>query len=290
MDIKQVGVVGSGIMGAGIAEVAAKAGFEVVLRSRSLQAADACLTRLEKSLGRQVDKGKLPAVERDTIVSRVTAVTEMGELEMCELVIESVVEDLAVKKDVLASLDVLCPDGTILATNTSTLSVSELAMATGRPDLVCGIHFFNPAPVMPLVEIVPAITTTASTLAAVRQFAEDCGKTTVQVKDQAGFVVNGLLFPYLNSAVAMLDGGVASADDIDAAMRGGCSFPMGPFELLDLVGLDTSLAILQALYDERGDVCCLPAPLLRRTVAAGHLGRKTGRGFHTYPQPGTSAG
>lgn len=289
MKIKQVGVVGSGIMGAGIAEVSAKAGFEVVLRSRSRSGGDACVAQLGASLGRQVDKEKLSAADRDDVLSRVRTVTELGELELCELVIESVVEDLAVKKGLLQALDEISPEDTILATNTSTLSVVELAMATARPDRVCGVHFFNPAPVMPLVEIVPALTTSDETVAMVRSFAQDCGKSPVMVKDAAGFVVNGLLFPYLNAAVRMLDNGVASATDIDAAMRGGCSFPMGPFQLLDLVGLDTSLAILEALHAERGEEACVPAPLLRRMVAADLLGRKTGRGFHAYPAAAPAA-
>lgn len=189
----------------------------------------------------------------------------------------------------MQALDEISPEGTILATNTSTLSVVELAMATARPDRVCGVHFFNPAPVMPLVEIVPALTTSDETVTAVHSFARDCGKSPVLVKDAAGFVVNGLLFPYLNAAVRMLDSGMASATDIDAAMRGGCSFPMGPFELLDLVGLDTSLAILEALHAERGDEACMPAPLLRRMVAADLLGRKSGRGFHAYPAAAPAA-
>lgn len=283
MEIKRVGVIGSGIMGAGIAEVVAKAGFEVILRSRSQTSADACVARMAASLGRQVEKDKLSAEVRNDVLSRVSTVTEFSELELCDLVIESVVEDLAAKKAVLAEFDAICPKDTILATNTSTLSVIELAMATQRPDRVCGMHFFNPAPVMPLIEIVPALSTSEATVDAAVQFARDCDKSPVLVKDQAGFVVNGLLFPYLNAAVHMLESGIASAEDIDTAMRGGCSFPMGPFQLLDLVGLDTSLAILEALYAERGDAGCKPAPLLRRMVTADHLGRKTRRGFYTYP-------
>ncbi len=282
MSIKRVGIVGSGIMGAGIAETAAVNGFEVVLRSRAQATADAMLAGMEKSLTRQVDKGKLAAEDRDAALSRVRAVSDLGEVAACDLVIESVVEDLAVKKHLFNELDRICADGTILATNTSTLPVVDLAMETGRPDKVCGVHFFNPAPVMTLVELVRPLTASDDTMALVREFAEACGKTPVDVKDQAGFVVNALLFPYLNNAVRLLDQGVASMEDIDTAMKGGCGFPMGPFALLDLVGLDTSVAILDALYDEFRDPNFAAMPLLRRMVAAEHLGRKSGRGFYDY--------
>jgi 3-hydroxybutyryl-CoA dehydrogenase len=279
--VKRVGIVGSGIMGSGIAEVAAKAGFEVSLRSRQQSSADKMMAGLEKSLGKQVDKGKLDAAERDNVVGRVRAVTDLGELADCDLVIESIVEDLAIKKHLFNELDRVCNDSAVLATNTSTLPVVEMAMES-RPDKVCGIHFFNPAPMMPLVEVVRAITTSDETVETARAFAEACGKSPVLVRDQAGFIVNTLLFPYLNNAVKLLDAGVASRDDIDAAMKGGCNFPMGPLELLDLVGLDTSLAIIEALYAEFRDPNYAPAPLLRRMVSAERLGRKTRQGFYDY--------
>jgi 3-hydroxybutyryl-CoA dehydrogenase len=282
MTIKRLGIVGSGIMGSGIAEVAARAGMEVTLRSRAQASADRMQAALEKSLDRQVEKGKLDATERDASLGRVQVTTDLGELGDCDLVLESIVEDLAAKKHLFNELDRVCGDTTILATNTSTLPVVEMAMDTGRPDKVCGIHFFNPAPAMPLVEVVRAVTTSDETLDAARTFAESCGKTVVMVRDQAGFVVNALLFPYLNNAVKLLDAGVASRDDIDAAMKGGCNFPMGPLELLDLVGLDTSLAILDALYDEFRDPNYAPAPRLRRMVSAERLGRKTRLGFYDY--------
>ena len=281
MAVKRVGIVGSGIMGSGIAEVAAKAGFEVSLRSRQQSSADKMMAGLEKSLGKQVDKGKLDAAERDAVVGRVSAVTDLGELAECDLVIESIVEDLAVKKHLFNELDRVCNDAAVLATNTSTLPVVEMAMES-RPDRVCGIHFFNPAPMMPLVEVVHCITTSDETVETARTFAESCGKNPVLVRDQAGFIVNALLFPYLNNAVKLLDAGVASRDDIDAAMKGGCNFPMGPLELLDLVGLDTSLAIIEALYAEFRDPNYAPAPLLRRMVSAERLGRKTRHGFYDY--------
>jgi 3-hydroxybutyryl-CoA dehydrogenase len=280
--IKRVGIVGSGIMGSGVAEVAAKAGFTVVLRSRSEAGASSMIAGLEKSLARQVERGKLEDTERTAVLERVTGVTDLSALAQCDLVLESIVEDLDAKKHLFTDLDRICVDSAILATNTSTLPVVEMAMVTGRPDRVCGVHFFNPAPMMPLVEIVRAITTSDDTLTAARDFALACDKTVVDVRDQAGFVVNALLFPYLNNAVRLLDAGVATRDDIDAAMKGGCNFPMGPLELLDLVGLDTSLAILDALYDEFRDPNYSPAPLLRRMVSAERLGRKSGQGFYDY--------
>ena len=271
-------------MGSGVAEVAAVAGFEVVLRSRSQAGADSMLAGLEKSLSRQVEKGRMEEAVAADVRGRVRAVTALDELSTCDLVIESIVEDLAAKKHLFSELDRVCAANTILATNTSTLPVVEMAMETGRPERVCGVHFFNPAPAMALVEIVPAITTSDDTMREAREFVEACGKTAVTVRDQAGFVVNALLFPYLNNAVKLLDSGVASRDDIDAAMKGGCNFPMGPLELLDLVGLDTSLAILQALYAEFSDPNFAPAPLLRRMVSAERLGRKSGAGFYDYPR------
>ena len=203
-------------------------------------------------------------------------------LANCDLVIESIVEDLPTKKHLFSELDRIVKDGAILATNTSTLPVIEMAMETGRPELVCGVHFFNPAPMMPLVELVRAITTSDETMTTVRAFAEACGKNPVEVKDQAGFIVNALLFPYLNNAVKLYDAGVATREDIDAAMQGGCNFPMGPLALLDLVGLDTSLSILEALYTEFKDPNYAPAPLLRRMVSAERLGRKSKQGFFDY--------
>ncbi|HMC72044.1 MAG TPA: 3-hydroxybutyryl-CoA dehydrogenase [Mycobacteriales bacterium] len=282
MAIKRVGIVGSGIMGSGVAEAAAKAGHEVVLRSRKKESADAMVAALEKSLAKQVEKGKLSDDDAKSTASRVSATAHLGDLANCDLVLESVVEDLAVKKELFNDLDQVCDDHTILATNTSTLPVIELAMVTSRPDKVCGVHFFNPATVMALVEIVRPLTASDDTIASARAFAEACGKTPVEVKDQAGFIVNALLFPYLNNAVRLLENAVANRDDIDTAMKGGCGFPMGPLALLDLVGLDTSLAIIDALYDEFRDPNYAAVPTLRRMVAAGRLGRKSGQGFHDY--------
>lgn len=280
--IETVGVVGSGIMGAGLVEVAARSGRTAILRSRTQQAADAAIARVASGLGRQVDKGRLEADERDAILSRISGTTELADFAGCDLVIESVVEDLDIKKAVFAVLDSVVAPEAILATNTSTLPVVEIATATGRPDRVCGIHFFNPAPMMQLVEVIRPLTASDETIAAALDFATSCGKDAVEVVDRAGFIVNALLFPYLNNAIKMWEQGTASIVDIDTAMEGGCNFPMGPFALLDLVGLDTSLAILDALHAEFGDPNYMAATSLKRMVAAGHLGRKTGRGFHTY--------
>jgi 3-hydroxybutyryl-CoA dehydrogenase len=281
-EVSSVGIVGSGIMGAGIAEVAAKAGCTVVLRSRSQETADATLAKLSKGLAKQVEKGKLDQEDAHAIRARITATDALADLAECDLVIESVVEDLPTKLALFTELDTVCKPGTILATNTSTLPVVEMAVATQRIDRVCGVHFFNPAPAMPLVEIVAPLTADPDVIDTVTAFASACGKTPVRVADRAGFVVNALLFPYLNNAVRLWETGTASMDDIDTAMKGGCNFPMGPFALLDLVGLDTSLAILDALYDEFRDANYAAVPTLRRMVAAGHLGRKTGRGFYVY--------
>jgi 3-hydroxybutyryl-CoA dehydrogenase len=269
-------------MGAGVAEVGAKAGFEIVLRSRAQESADTMIAALEKSLGRQVEKGKLEDAERTAVLGRVRTVTDLAELADCDLVLESIVEDLPTKQQLFQELDGICGDGTILATNTSTLSVLEIAQSTERPEKVCGIHFFNPAPVMTVVEVVRATTSSDETIAAAREFAEACGKDVVDVRDQAGFIVNALLFPYLNNAVKLLASGAATRDDIDTAMKGGCNFPMGPLELLDLVGLDTSLSIIEALHAAFGDANFEPAPMLGELVKAGKLGRKSGEGFYDY--------
>jgi 3-hydroxybutyryl-CoA dehydrogenase len=282
MGITRVGVVGSGIMGAGIAETAARAGFDVVIRSRRRDTADATLARLERSVVKQVERGKLTEAEASDVLARVSATNDLNDLAGCDLVIESVVEDLKTKTHLFRELDGVLGASAVMATNTSTLPVVELAMQTAHPESVCGIHFFNPAQSMTLVEIVRPLTANDATIEAACEFAIACGKEPIVVKDQAGFIVNHLLFPYLNNAVRLLEQGVASSEDIDAAMRGGCNFPIGPFAVLDLVGLDTSVAILDALYDEFRDPHYAAVPLLRRMVTAGLLGRKSGRGFYDY--------
>src|SRR5262245_4583330 len=282
MAVERVGIVGSGIMGSGVAEVAARAGMTVVLRSRKQESADAMVAGLERSLAKQVERGKLDESEAGAVGARVRATADLEALADCDLVVESIVEDLETKKQLFMELDRLVKDGAILATNTSTLPVVEMAIVTNRPERVCGIHFFNPAPAMSLVEVVRTLLSSDETIAEATAFAEAGGKSPVVVEDRACFIVNGLLFPYLNNAVRMLENRTASRDDIDAAMTGGCNFPMGPLALLDLVGLDTSLAILDALYAEFRDPNYAAVPLLRRMVAAGHLGRKSGRGFYDY--------
>lgn len=281
-DIRRVGILGSGIMGAGLAEVVAAAGMDVVLRSRRVDVAEAAVASLRTSLDKRVDKGRLEAATRDALLARISTTEHLTDLAGCDLVIESVVEDLAIKKELFAALGgILGPDA-LMATNTSTLPVVEMAVASGAPEQVCGIHFFNPAPAMSLVEVIAPLTAAPTTIERALAFVAACGKDAVTVKDRAGFIVNALLFPYLNNAIRMYEMGTASIADIDVAMKGGCNFPMGPFALLDLVGLDTSLSILEALHAEFGDPNYVAAPTLRRLVAAGHLGRKSGRGFLTY--------
>jgi len=281
-DIQKVGILGSGIMGAGLAEVAARAGYQVVVRSRSQSSADAMVASIDKGFAKAIERGKSTEEERAEVLGRITATDHLGAVADCDLVIESVVEDLAIKKALFAELEQIVKPSGILSTNTSTLPVVEMAMVTQRPSQVVGIHFFNPAPMMKLVEVVRPITASDETVAAALAFAAACGKDGVEVKDRAGFIVNALLFPYLNNAVRMWEQGTASMESIDTAMKGGCNFPMGPFALLDLVGLDTSLAILDALHAEFADANYAAMPTLRRMVAAGHLGRKTRRGFYQY--------
>lgn len=282
MAIRKVGILGSGIMGSGIAEVVASSGASVVLRSRSSHAADEMVRNLEVSLAKQVTKEKRTREEADALLSRISTTTDLSQLADCDLVIESVVEDLNVKREVFKELDAEIQPRAILATNTSTLSVLEIASVTNRPDRVCGVHFFNPAPTMSLVEIVRPLSASDETIDAVTEFAQSCGKEPVLVTDSAGFIVNALLFPYLNDAVRLFEDGVASKEGIDVAMKGGCGFPMGPFALLDLVGLDTSVAILDALHLAFGDEKYRARPTLRDLVAHGQLGRKSGMGFYDY--------
>jgi 3-hydroxybutyryl-CoA dehydrogenase len=269
-------------MGLGLVEVAARAGHQVTVRSRSVEAAEQLVAQLTSRLDRDVARGRIEPDERAAVLDRVSTTTLLADLKSCDLVIESVVEDLSTKQALFAELGDLLPAEAILASNTSTLPITALAAATAHPERVCGIHFFNPAPAMRLVEVVQPPTADDRTIAAAVAFAESCGKEPIVVQDHAGFVVNALLFPYLNNAVRMWERGTASLEAIDAAMQGGCNFPMGPFSLLDLVGLDTSLAILETLYADRGDESCAPCETLRAMVAAGNLGRKTGKGFFEY--------
>ena len=269
-------------MAAGIAEVALLSGFNVVVRSRSDKGGNDLVGQVSKSLGKRVERGKLEADARDSALRRLAVTTSLGDLSGCAIVIESVVEDKDQKVALLRELDAVMPTGSVIATNTSTLSVSELALATAQPDRVCGIHFFNPATTMPLVEVIRPLTATQATIDTALAFVGACGKDAVLVRDDPGFIVNALLFPYLNNAIKLMERGTASMDDIDTAMKGGCNFPMGPFALLDLVGLDTSLSIIEPLHAASGNPADRPAETLAHLVAEGHLGRKTGRGFRTH--------
>jgi 3-hydroxybutyryl-CoA dehydrogenase len=280
--VSRIGVVGTGTMASGIVEVCAKAGHDVVFRARSTDKVAAMRATLEKSLEKGVQRGKLTESDRDAALARVTGTVALDDLADCDLVIEAVVEDLGVKRGLFAALDEVVKPGAILATTTSSLPVIECAAATGRPEDVVGLHFFNPAQVMKLVEVVPTVRTSEDTLAVARAFAVALGKHPVVCSDRAGFIVNALLFPYLNDAVRMLEEHYSSVDDIDYAMKLGCGHPMGPFELLDVVGLDVALAIQQTLYLEFREPGFAPAPLLEHLVTAGYLGRKTGRGFRDY--------
>ncbi len=281
-DVQRVGVVGSGTMAAGIAEVFARAGYEVTIVARTPERAAGALSTIEASLDRQVDKGRLDAADRDATLLRVRGTASLAELSYADLVVEAVVEDLDVKRALFVELDRICRPGAILATTTSSLPVIDLAVATRRPQDVVGLHFFNPAPVMRLVEVVSTVSTSADVADTAVAVCRAIGKHPVRCGDRAGFIVNALLFPYLNDAVRMLEANYASADDIDLAMKKGCGYPMGPFELLDVVGLDVSLAIQRTLYLEFREPGFAPAPRLEHLVTAGYLGRKTGRGFRDY--------
>ncbi|MER7951434.1 3-hydroxybutyryl-CoA dehydrogenase [Streptomyces sp. NPDC096079] len=281
-EVRSVGVAGSGTMASGIAEVFAKAGYAVVLAARSQEKADTAKARIAKSLARSVDKGRMTAEARDTTLELITPAGSLDAFAEVDLAVEAVAEDLAVKQELFARLDKICKPGAVLATTTSSLPVIACARATTRPQDVIGMHFFNPAPAMKLVEIVRTVLTGDDVHATVREVTAKIRKHPVDCGDRAGFIVNALLFPYLNNAIKMVQEHYATLDDIDAAMKLGGGYPMGPFELLDVVGLDVSLAIEQVLHREFRDPGLAPAPLLEHLVAAGCLGRKTGRGFREY--------
>ncbi len=294
-DIRTVGVIGLGTMGAGIAEVFARSGLRVVAAEIDEAAVERGRSTLTGSLERAVSRGRLEAADRDAALERVDFAVGLDALADVDLVVEAAPERLDLKRRLFADLDRICRPEAILATNTSSLSVTEIAVATRRPGQVLGMHFFNPAPVMKLVEVIHTVVTDREVVTAVQELCARLGKTAVTVGDRAGFVANALLFGYLNDAVAMYEGGHASREDIDAAMRVGAGLPMGPLTLLDLIGLDTAYEILETLYRRGGrDRRHAPAPLLRQLVTAGMLGRKTGRGFYPYdtsgPAPETGAG
>ncbi|TVR26454.1 MAG: 3-hydroxybutyryl-CoA dehydrogenase [Ilumatobacter sp.] len=282
--IERVGVVGCGLMGSGIAEVCARAGLDVMVREIDQSAAEHGRARLVKSLDRGLGSGKLTEAERDAAVANLSFTTDLGDLADRQLVVEAVVEDEALKTDVFTTLDkVVIDQHAILASNTSSIPVMKLGIATSRPEQVLGIHFFNPVPVLRLVEIVTSLMTSPETVGRADAFAtEVLRKRVIKSQDRAGFVVNALLIPYLLSAIRMMESGFATADDIDTGMVEGCNHPMGPLHLTDLIGLDTTLAVAQSLYEEFKEPLYAPPPLLSRMVEAGLLGRKTGRGFYEY--------
>jgi 3-hydroxybutyryl-CoA dehydrogenase len=280
--VRTIGVAGSGTMATGIVEVCAKAGFDVLFVARSAGKVGKVRAAIERSMEKAVQRGKLAGADRDAALARITGSTALDDLAEVDLALEAVVEELGVKQALFANLDEICQPGAVLATTTSSLPVIELAAATRRPADVVGLHFFNPAPVMRLVEVVRTVHTADDTATTGLAVCERLGRHPVSCGDRAGFIVNALLFPYLNDAVKMLEGNYAGTDDIDTAMKLGCGYPMGPFELLDVVGLDVSLAIQQTLYREFREPGFAPAPLLEHLVTAGYLGRKAGRGFRDY--------
>jgi 3-hydroxybutyryl-CoA dehydrogenase len=281
-DWTTVGVLGTGTMASGIVEVCAKAGFDVIVRGRSSEKAEAVAAKVSKSLQRMVDKGRLSEEDMVATLQRIKPTADIADLAPCDVVIEAVAEDIEIKRGLFAELAPHLKPDAVLSTTTSSLPVVECAMATDRPDRVLGLHFFNPAAVMKLVEIVPTVRTDDEVVEQSRAFVDRIGKVGVLCGDQAGFIVNALLFPYLNDAVKMLESHYATAEEIDTAMRLGCGFPMGPFQLMDVVGLDISLAIIEALQEEFRQPSYEPAPLLRGLVETGFLGRKAGRGFYVY--------
>ena len=282
MKIKRVAVLGCGLMGSGIAEVCARAGLETTVREVDDELLEAGLARIRKSLGRAAAKGKLDEAQVDEILGRITGTTRIADLAEADLVIEAIVENLEVKTATFAELDQTVQPSAIFASNTSSLTITELAAATTRTDRFIGLHFFNPVPVMKLVEIVRVRSTSEEAVAAAREFTEAIGKQPVLARDNSGFIVNRLLVPYLLDAIRAVEEGVGSIEDIDKAMQLGCGHPMGPLTLLDFVGLDTTYYIANIMFDEYREKRFAPPPLLKRMVLAGHNGRKSGRGFYDY--------
>lgn len=280
--IKKVGVVGAGTMGAGIAQVTAEAGFEVILVDLEEKYVDRGIETIIKNWGRAISKGTRTAEEVDQLKTRITGTTNYDNLKDCQLVIEAVVEKMNIKKELFGRLDGICPKDTILASNTSALSITELAASTGRPQHVIGVHFFNPVPAMKLVELVPGAETTADTVTAMQEFCSAIGKQAIPVKESPGFIVNRLLIPYINEAAIIYDQGVASPAEIDQAMKLGANMPMGPLALADLIGIDVCLMIMEYFFNEMADSKYRPALAFKQKVRAGHLGRKTGKGFFEY--------
>jgi 3-hydroxybutyryl-CoA dehydrogenase len=284
--IATIGIVGAGFMGSGIAESAARAGLDVVVCEPEAAVLERSRERIEVSVSRAVAGGKLSDREAEELLERLTFTTSLEELARAELVIEAIVEDITAKREVFGQLDAILPEEALIASNTSSIPIAQLAAATERPDRVIGLHFFSPVPVMKLVEVVVALDTSPETVAAAKAFAERLGKRPIETKDRSGFIVNMLLVPYLMAAVRMYEDGFASREDIDAGMKLGCGHPMGPLTLCDFIGLDVLYAVCDSLYEEFKRDEYAPPPLMKRMVASGRLGRKSGRGFYEYaPEP-----
>jgi 3-hydroxybutyryl-CoA dehydrogenase len=281
-EIRRVGVLGCGLMGAGIAQVAATAGYDTTVRDVSQQVWDKARARIEKSLAKFVEKGKLAAGDRDAALKRLRFTTTTADLQGCDIVVEAVTEDLELKNSLWRELDARCGPATIFASNTSSLTIAAMAAATNRPDRFVGLHFFNPVPLMPLVEVVRTVTTSEETFRRAFAFAQSLGKDPVAAKDTSGFIVNLLLVPYLLDAIRAVERGIGSVPDIDKAMQLGCGYPMGPLTLLDFVGLDTTYRIAEIMFTEYREHRYAPPPLLKRMVLAGMNGRKSGKGFYDY--------
>ena len=281
-DIKRVGVLGCGLMGSGIAQVAATAGYETIARDVTIEIGERARGGIEKSLAKFVEKGKLPAADRDAALQRLRFTTAVADLKSCDVIIEAVTEDLDLKNQMWKELDGLCPPSTIFASNTSSLKIAAMATATKRPDRFVGLHFFNPVPLMPLVEVVRTVTTSDEAFRRAFAFAKSLGKEAVAAKDNSGFIVNLLLVPYLLDAIRAVEHGVATIPDIDKAMVLGCGYPMGPLTLLDFVGLDTTYKIAEIMFAEYKQQHYAPPPLLKRMVLAGMYGKKSGKGFYDY--------
>ena len=280
--MEKIFVIGAGTMGAGIVQAFAQKGYEVIVRDIKDEFVERGISGINKGLTKLVAKGKMTEEDKEAVLSRITGTTDLALAEDCDLVIEAAVENMEIKKTIFAELDGICKESTILASNTSSLSITEVASATKRPDKVIGMHFFNPAPVMKLVEIIRGMATSNETFDAVKEVSAAIGKEPVEVAEAPGFVVNRILIPMINEATFILQEGIASVEDIDTSMKYGANHPMGPLALGDLIGLDVCLAIMDVLYNETGDSKYRASNLLRKYVRAGYLGRKTGRGFYTY--------
>jgi 3-hydroxybutyryl-CoA dehydrogenase len=282
VEIKTIGVIGAGTMGSGIAQVAAEAGFNVIIRDLEEQFVQRGLTAVEKNLARAVEKGRKSQSEADAVRGRISGTTRLEDLSEADFIIEAIIENMALKKELYEKLDAICKEETVLASNTSGLSITEMASATKRPQKVVGMHFFNPVPVMKLVEVIKGFDTAAETFDLTMELARQMGKEPIAVNEAPLFAVNRILVPMINEAAFVLMEGVATAEDIDRGMMLGANHPIGPLALGDLVGLDVLLAVMETIYHETGDSKYRPCPLIRKLVRAGHFGRKTGRGFYSY--------